>query len=83
MVGLDFSAAFDHVNLEDLIFKLRQVGIGRSFLNILMEFLSIRKQQVVIDDHCGEWSNVISDVRQGCDLGPLEICLLLMQMMLL
>ena len=33
MVGLDFSAAFDRVNHEALIFKLRQLGIGGSFLN--------------------------------------------------
>ena len=28
MVGLNFSAAFDRVNHEALIFKLRQTGIG-------------------------------------------------------
>ena len=44
MVGLDFCAAFDHVNHEVLIFKLHQLGIGRSFLNILIELLSNSKQ---------------------------------------
>ena len=71
MVGLDFSAAFDRVNHEALIFKLRQLGIGGSFLNILIEFLSNRKQRVVVDGHCGEWSNVVSGVPQGSVLGPL------------
>ena len=71
MVGLDFSAAFNHVNQEALIFKLRQLGIGGSFLNILIEFLSNRKQRVVVDGHYGEWSNVISGVPQGSVLGPL------------
>ena len=35
MVGLDFSAAFDCVNQEALIFKLRQLGVGGAFLNNL------------------------------------------------
>ena len=40
MVGLDFSAAFDHVNHNALIYKLRQLSIGGPFLNILMDFLT-------------------------------------------
>ena len=43
MVGLDFSAAFDRVNHNALIYKLRQLSIGGPFLNILMDFLTDRK----------------------------------------
>ena len=39
MVGLEFSAAFDRVNHNALIYKLRQLSIGGPFLNILMDFL--------------------------------------------
>ena len=60
MVGLDFSAAFDRVNHNALIYKLRQLSIGGPFLNILMDFLTGRKQRVVVDGHYGEWRNVIS-----------------------
>ena len=71
MIGLDFSAAFDRVNHKALIYKLKQVGIGGAFLNILVEFLSNRKQRVIVDGHEGEWREVISGVPQGSVLGPL------------
>ena len=47
MIGLDFSAAFDRVNHKALLFKLKQLGIGGPFFNILSEFLSNRTQRVV------------------------------------
>ena len=62
MVGLDFSAAFDRVNHKALIFKLKQLGIGGQFLNILIEFLSNRTQRVVVDGQC---SYVMSPIMQG------------------
>ena len=71
MVGLDFSAAFDRVNHNALIYKHRQLSIGGPFLNILMDFLPDRKQLVVVDGHYGEWRSVISRVPQGSVLGPL------------
>ena len=70
MVGLDFSAAFDHVNHKALIFKLRQLGVGGPFLSILTEFLSNRLQRVVIDGQFNEYRDVISGALQGSVLGP-------------
>ena len=42
MVGLDFNATFNCVDYKALMFKLRQIGVDRSFLDILTEFLSNR-----------------------------------------
>ena len=71
LIGLDFSAAFDRVNHEALIFKLRQMGVGGAFLNIIIEFLASRKQRVAVDGHYSDYRNVISGVPQGSVLGPL------------
>ena len=62
MIGLDFSAAFDHVNHEAFIFKLRQLCLGGAFSSISIEFLTDRVQRVVVDGHYSAWRNAISGV---------------------
>ena len=71
MVGLNFSAAFNHVNHRALIFKRRQLSLGSAFLSILIEFLTDSVQRVVVDGHYSAWGNVISNVPQGSVLGIL------------
>ena len=68
MVGLDFSSAVKRVNHEALIFRLGQIGIGGTFLNIVVEFLTGRKQRVVVDGQCSDYKNVVSRVPQGTEL---------------
>ena len=42
IVQIDFSAAFNRVNHQGILFKLCSVGIGGSVLSILTQFLSDR-----------------------------------------
>ena len=70
MIGLDFSAAFDRVNHNALIFKLRQMGVGGALLSIVTEYLTNRLQRVSVDGYYSEYRNVISGVPQGRVLGP-------------
>ena len=39
-VQIDFSAAFDRVNHQEILFKLCSVGVGGSVLSVLTHFLS-------------------------------------------
>ena len=48
-IFLDISKAFDEVWHDGLIFKLRQNGICGETINILEDFLSDRKQRVVLN----------------------------------
>ena len=60
---IDFSAAFDRVNLRGILYKLYSVGIGISVLFILKQFLSNRSQHVMADGCRSNLVNVVSECR--------------------
>ena len=69
-VFLDISKAFDKVCHEGLIFKLKSYGISGGLLNLIKSYLSNRKQRVVLNGKCSEWSLIGAGVPQGPVLGP-------------
>ena len=71
MVDLEFSAAFDRVSHRALIYKLRLLGIGGSFINIIDEFLLSRTQKVCVGGQYSGAKNILSGVPQGSVLRPL------------
>ena len=68
---LDISKAFDKIWHGGLIFKLKQNGISSELLHILSNFLSNRKQRVVLNGQSSPWTNVHAGLPQGSILGPL------------
>ena len=80
VVQLDFSAAFDRVSHTGLLFKLKSIGANNSVLSICREFLSNRRQRVVVDGATNEWIPIVSGMPQGCVLGPLLFILCTSQM---
>ena len=46
IVQIDFTAAFDRVNHQGILYRLSSVGIGGSVLSVLTQFLTNRSQFV-------------------------------------
>ena len=59
IVHIDFSAAFDRVNHQGILYKLCSVGIGGSVLSILTQFLSDRLQHVMVHGCRSKLVNVV------------------------
>ena len=66
---LDFAKAFDVVCHKRLLVKLAAFGIHEKVLAWIKDWISRRKQRVVVDGNYSEWSEVINSVIQGSVLG--------------
>ena len=71
MVYCDISKAFDRVWHRGLLFKLRQNGIKGKFLDWISNYLSSRKQRLLINSSMSDETTVGAGVPQGSVLGPL------------
>ena len=64
-VFLDISKAFDKVWHKGLIYKLKQNGISGDLLNTVIDFLTCRKQRVVLNGQYSTWTAIEAGVPQG------------------
>ena len=70
-IYLDFSKAFNTVPHKGLIEKLKSMKINEKITTWIENWLSERKQRVVLRNTPSNWLPVISGVPQGSVLGPI------------
>ena len=71
VIYLDFQKAFDQVPHKRLATKLAAHRIDGELLRWIVNWLSDRRQRVVLNGQCSAWRDVLSSVPQESVLGPL------------
>ena len=71
VIYLDFEKAFDSVPHQRLLKKIYGYGIRGNLYNWIKDFLTHRRQRVVLNSAKSEWANMLRGIPQGSALGPL------------
>ena len=71
IIYLDFQKAFNKVPHQRLLLKLKAHDIGDGIIDWIEQWLTDRRQRVVVDGEVSNWKLFLSGVPQGSVLGPL------------
>ena len=71
VVAIDLSKAFDCICHNLLLAKLKAYGLRDTALKLLRSFLHERKQRVICNNSCSNWTPIRCGVPQGSLLSPL------------
>ena len=68
---MDLFKAYDCLPHDLLVAKLEAYGVGKAALNIIINYLSHRKQRTKIGSSYSDWYEIVRGVPQGSSLDPL------------
>ena len=71
IIYLDFRKAFGKMPRQRLPLKLKAHDIGDGIIDWIEQWLTDRRQRVIVDGEVSNWKSVLSGVPQGSVLGPL------------
>ena len=69
LMGL--SKVYDRLSHDLLIAKFEAYGLDIGSLNLLLDYLSLRKQRTKVSSSYSKWSEICGRISQGSILGPL------------
>ena len=67
---MDLSKAYDCLSHDLLIAKLEAYGLDIGSLNLLLDYLSLRKHRTKVGLSYSKWSEICRGIPQGSMLGP-------------
>ena len=70
LVFVDYKKAFDLINHELLIAKLKAIGVSEDHLPLFIDYMSDRKQYVNIDEYHSSTGSINLGAPPGSILGP-------------
>ena len=71
LIFFDISKAFDKVWHKGLLHKIKGIGIKESLYRWFEDYLTKRKQRVVLNGKHSSWQVIKAGVPQGSVLGPI------------
>ena len=80
---MDLPKAYDCLRHELLIAKLEAYGIGNDNLNLLLDYLTFRKQRTKAGSSYSKWSKTRRGISQRSTLGPILFNILINDMFMI
>ena len=71
VIFMDLSKAFDTINHDLLLAKLKAYGFSHNALAFMLSYLKNRSHRVNINNNFSTWEEIIAGALQGSILGPL------------
>ena len=68
---MSLTKTYDSLRHDLLIVKLEACGLGNSSLNLLLDYLTFRKQKTFVGSAYSKWSKIRRGIPQGSILGPM------------